>query len=142
MLLFSKSNIYSINIVKILAINMEISKFNKTQSQCPLNDDLYKIIIIRVFYPRAGLSIQAQAPRLEFCSKAGLPPQTQEPGFTRDKLLFINIIINNNIIIVVILVNNIVTLSSHYYYYYYYYYYYLKYFRNPPVFLSPLFVSG
>ena len=59
---------------------MEISKSNKTQCQCPLNDDLYKIIIIIImFCPRAGLSLQTQAPRLNFCSKAGLPLQTQEP---------------------------------------------------------------
>ena len=36
-------------------------------------------IIFRVFCPRAGLSLQIQAPRLQFCPKAGLPPQTQEP---------------------------------------------------------------
>ena len=29
-------------------------------------------------YPRAGLSLQTQAPRLQLCTKAGLPPQTQE----------------------------------------------------------------
>ena len=32
-----------------------------------------------VFCPRAGLSLQTQAPRLQFCPKAGLPSQTQEP---------------------------------------------------------------
>ena len=32
-----------------------------------------------VFCPRAGLSLQTQAPRLQFCPKAGLPLQTQEP---------------------------------------------------------------
>ena len=36
------------------------------------------IIIIRVFCPRAGLSLQTQEPRLQYCPKAGLPPQTQE----------------------------------------------------------------
>ena len=35
--------------------------------------------IIRVFCPRAGLSLQTQAPRLQFCPKAGLPSHTQEP---------------------------------------------------------------
>ena len=34
---------------------------------------------------RAGLSLQTQAPRLQFCSKAGLPPQTQGCSFTRDE---------------------------------------------------------
>ena len=29
--------------------------------------------------PRAGLSLQTQAPRLQFYSKAGVPPQTHEP---------------------------------------------------------------
>ena len=37
------------------------------------------IIIIRVLYPRAGLSLQTQVPRLQFCPKADLAPQTQEP---------------------------------------------------------------
>ena len=32
-------------------------------------------IIIRVFCPRVGLSLQTQARRLQFCLKAGLPPQ-------------------------------------------------------------------
>ena len=43
-------------------------------------------IIIRVFCPRAGPSLQTQEPKPEFCSKAGLPPQTRNPGcnFTRD----------------------------------------------------------
>ena len=36
-------------------------------------------IIIRVFCPRAGPSLQTQAPRLQFCPKAGIPPKTQEP---------------------------------------------------------------
>ena len=31
-----------------------------------------------VFCPRACPSLQAQEPRLQFCSKTGLPPQTQE----------------------------------------------------------------
>ena len=35
--------------------------------------------IITVFCPRAGLSLQTQAPRLQFCPKTGLPLQTQEP---------------------------------------------------------------
>ena len=35
-------------------------------------------IIIIVFCPRAGLSLQTQAPRLQLCPKAGLPSQTQE----------------------------------------------------------------
>ena len=37
------------------------------------------IIIIRVFCPRAGLSLGTRAPRLQFYPKVGLPPQTQEP---------------------------------------------------------------
>ena len=47
----------------------------------------YYIIIIRVFCPRVGLSLQTQEPRLQFCPKAGLPSQTQEQGcsFTRDE---------------------------------------------------------
>ena len=32
-----------------------------------------------VFCPRAGLSLQTQAPRLQFCPKAGPRPQTQKP---------------------------------------------------------------
>ena len=32
-----------------------------------------------VFCPRAGASLQTQAPRLQFCPKAGLPLQSQEP---------------------------------------------------------------
>ena len=36
-------------------------------------------INIRVFCPRADLSLQIQAPRLQFFLKAGLPLQTQEP---------------------------------------------------------------
>ena len=32
-----------------------------------------------VFCPRAGPSLQTQAPRLQFCPKAGLPLQTREP---------------------------------------------------------------
>ena len=35
------------------------------------------IIIIRVFCPRTGPSLQTQARRLQFCWKAGLSPQTQ-----------------------------------------------------------------
>ena len=48
---------------------------------------IYIYIIIRVFCPRAGHSLQTQAPRLQFCPKADLLPQTQEPGcnFTRDR---------------------------------------------------------
>ena len=34
---------------------------------------------MRVFCPRAGLSLQTQAPRLQFCPKACLQPQTQTP---------------------------------------------------------------
>ena len=33
-----------------------------------------------MFYPRAGLSLQNQETRLQFCSKAGIPLQTQGPG--------------------------------------------------------------
>ena len=36
------------------------------------------IYIISVFCPRAGPSLQIQAPRLQFLPKAGLPLQTQE----------------------------------------------------------------
>ena len=32
-----------------------------------------------VLCPRAGPSLQTQAPRLKFCPKAGPPSQTQEP---------------------------------------------------------------
>ena len=32
-----------------------------------------------VFCPRAGPSLQTQAPRLQLCPKAGIPLQTQEP---------------------------------------------------------------
>ena len=32
-----------------------------------------------MFCPRAGLSLQTQAPRLQFCPKASLRPQTQKP---------------------------------------------------------------
>ena len=32
-----------------------------------------------VFCPRAGPSLQTQAPRLQFCPKPGLPLQAQEP---------------------------------------------------------------
>ena len=35
--------------------------------------------IIRVFWPKAGLSLQMQETRLQFCPKAGLPLQIQEP---------------------------------------------------------------
>ena len=37
------------------------------------------IIIIREFCPRADLSLQTQAPRLQFFPKADLPQQSQEP---------------------------------------------------------------
>ena len=37
------------------------------------------IYISSVFCPRAGHSLQTQAPRLQFCPKTGLPLQTQEP---------------------------------------------------------------
>ena len=40
---------------------------------------LLTVYISSVFCPRAGPSLQTQAPRLQFCSKAGLPLQTQEP---------------------------------------------------------------
>ena len=46
------------------------------------------IIIIRVFCPRAGPSLQTQKLRLQFCPKAGLPLQifkNQSCNFTRDK---------------------------------------------------------
>ena len=36
-------------------------------------------VIIRVFCPRAGSSLQTQEPRLQFFPKADLPLQTQEP---------------------------------------------------------------
>ena len=44
------------------------------------------IIIIRVFCPRAGLSLQTQEPRLQFCSKAVFHCKLRNPGcsFTRD----------------------------------------------------------
>ena len=35
-----------------------------------------------MFCPKAGPSLQTQAPRLQFCPKAGLPLQTQEPKFS------------------------------------------------------------
>ena len=37
------------------------------------------IIVIRVFCPRSGLSLQTQESRLQFCPKAGRPRQTQKP---------------------------------------------------------------
>ena len=37
------------------------------------------IIIIRGFRPRAGIWLQTQEPRLQFCPKGGFPLQTQEP---------------------------------------------------------------
>ena len=40
---------------------------------------IYIYIYISVICPRAGPSLQTQAPRLQLCSKAGLPLQTQEP---------------------------------------------------------------
>ena len=40
---------------------------------------VYSSFIIRVFCPRAGPSLQAQKPRLQFYPKAGLLLQTQEP---------------------------------------------------------------
>ena len=45
------------------------------------------IFISSVFYPRAGPSLQIQAPSLKFCPKAGLSLQNQEPrlSFTRDE---------------------------------------------------------
>ena len=39
------------------------------------------IIIIRVFCPRAGLSLDAQASRLQFCPTAGLSMEAQAPSF-------------------------------------------------------------
>ena len=36
------------------------------------------IVIIRVFSPRAGPSLQTQEQRPQFCLKAGLSPQNQE----------------------------------------------------------------
>ena len=46
-------------------------------------------IIIRMFCPRAGLSLQTQVPRPQFCTKAGFPLQIQEPRlqFTNDEQL-------------------------------------------------------
>ena len=38
-----------------------------------------------VFCPRAGPSLQTQAPRLQFCPKADLPLQTQEPKLQFDQ---------------------------------------------------------
>ena len=45
------------------------------------------IIIIRVFCTRAGLSLQSQAQRLQFCPKAGFPRKlrNQNCSFTRDE---------------------------------------------------------
>ena len=40
---------------------------------------MLETVIISVFSPRAGPSLQAQEPRLQFLSQASLPPQTQEP---------------------------------------------------------------
>ena len=40
---------------------------------------IFRISSSSVFCPRAGPSLQTQAPRLQFCPKAGLPLQTQEP---------------------------------------------------------------
>ena len=39
---------------------------------------IINIIIISVICPRTVLSLQIQAPRLKFCPKTGLPPQTQK----------------------------------------------------------------
>ena len=50
----------------------------------------YIFIIIRLFCPRTAPSLQTQEPRLQLCSKAGIPPQTQEPRL-------IVILISNNI---------------------------------------------
>ena len=36
-------------------------------------------LYISLLCPRAGLSLQTQAPRLQFCPKAGVPYQTREP---------------------------------------------------------------
>ena len=44
------------------------------------SNQYFLIFIITAFCPRAGLSLQTQAPS-KFCPKAGLPLQTQEPRF-------------------------------------------------------------
>ena len=44
-----------------------------------LQHNYYQLQSSSVFCPRAGPSLQIQAPRLQFCPKAGLPLQTQEP---------------------------------------------------------------
>ena len=37
------------------------------------------IIIVRVFCPKAALSLKTKTPSLQFCPKADLPSKTQEP---------------------------------------------------------------
>ena len=54
-----------------------ILSLDKVLMECTCSQKLF-IVIIRVFCPRAGLSQQNQAPRLQFYPKAGLLPQTQE----------------------------------------------------------------
>ena len=47
----------------------------------------FALIIIRVFCPRTGMSLQSQASKLQFCPKAGLPPKLRNQGccFARDE---------------------------------------------------------
>ena len=63
-----------------MPINKVYRKWTLINQQCENHNVFYIIIIIiiRVFCLRAGLSLQTQAPRLQFHPKAGLPPQTQE----------------------------------------------------------------
>ena len=42
-------------------------------------------IIIRLLCPRACPSLQTQEPKPQSCSRAGLPPQTQEPRLRMDR---------------------------------------------------------
>ena len=49
-------------------VGIKLAPVNKEKMKNLLN---INIIIIRVFCPRAGLSLQTQGPRLQFCPKAG-----------------------------------------------------------------------
>ena len=54
-------------------------RFPYVTSSSPNSPGEPPMFIIRVFCPRARLSLQTQEPRLQFCPKTGLPLQTSEP---------------------------------------------------------------
>ena len=70
--------IYKMNIQEQLYSKNNLNDLSNKLIYFTRDNTVICLHIIIVFCPRAGPSLQTQAPRLQFCPKAGLPLQTQE----------------------------------------------------------------